>query len=455
MDSTALLFWTSTVLIVVLAILTRHWRADLGAGLVFAYVATFAVLHWLAPALYLLPWYDKPTRDATILGLRESGIAIICFAIGSEIVIRMRRSEIGPLLAQPARVVDDRLINLFLVTGAFFYVVIFPIASRLPSVTAIAATGSALIVAGIGLKCWNAWTSGRYAHLWTWLGLTVAMPIVTVLVQGFLGYGFGALLTVLRVLRQFLPATLAGAGRRIAARVSRPVGVRHLHARPQRHPQRGLGGRRVRRADGTARDDACQQRVVRPRGDRASAAHRHAAEPGFHARRRGVLSRERRRRVRARRDLWCRRWPRSSRAPSGRTNPSSPAAVNWCPPTPASGSWKARASASARSWKRYVNFGRAGVIVVFLCIGALLTWADISAKARLVVGDGAGFVTWYLGGLGMLQLGGAFSEVTSTAAASILVALALGYFSRRIFPDRRNERRVPAVPADLPESISR
>jgi len=54
-----------------------------------------------------------------------------------------------------------------------------------------------------------------------------------------------------------------------------------------------------------------------------------------------------------------------------------------------------------------------------------------------------------------LQLGGAFSEVTSTAAASILVALALGYLSRRIFPDRRNERRVPAVPADLPESISR
>ncbi len=454
MDSGALLFWTSTVLAVVLAILTRHWRADLGAGLVFAYVATFAVLHWLAPALYLLPWYDTATRDATILGLRESGIAIICFAIGSEIVIRMRRSEIGPLLARPARVVDDRLINLFLLAGAFFYLVVFPIASRLPSVTAIAATGSALIVAGIGLKCWNAWTSGRYAHLWTWLALTVAMPIVTVVVQGFLGSGFGALLTVLAFCGSFYrPRWRVLVAGSLLAYLGLSVYVTY---RRDRNDIRnvvwsGAGfGARMDQLETTlansewfdlAKIEHLQRIDTRLNQDFMLGAAVSYLESGAVEYGRGETL------VQAAAAIIPRAlWPDKPVVAGSGELVSTYTGIRFVEGT---------SVGIGQIMEAYVNFGRLGVIVVFLCIGGLLTWADISAKARLVAGDGAGFVTWYLGGLGMLQLGGAFSEVTSTAAASILVALALGYLSRRLFPDRRNARRATAVPADVPESISR
>lgn len=454
MDSSALLFWTSTVLVVVLAILTRHWRADVGTGLVFAYVATFAVLHWLAPALYLLPWYDTPTRDATILGLRESAIAIICFGIGSEIVIRMRRAEIGPLLEQPARVVDDRLINLFLLTGGFFYVVVFPIASRLPSVTAIAATGSALIVAGIGLKCWNAWTSGRYAQLWAWLGMTVAMPIVTVIVQGFLGYGFGALLTVLAFCGSFYrPRWRVLVAGSLLAYLGLSVYVTYMRDRNDIRDVVWSGasfGARMDQLEYTlansewfdlAKIEHLQRIDTRLNQDFMLGAAVSYLESGAVEFGHGETL------VQAVAAIIPRAlWPDKPVVAGSGELVSTYTGIRFVEGT---------SVGIGQIMEAYVNYGRGGVIVVFLFIGALLTWADISAKARLLVGDGASFVTWYLGGLGMLQLGGAFAEVTSTAAASILVALTIGYLSRRIFPDRRNIGRLQAVPADLPESISR
>jgi hypothetical protein len=73
----------------------------------------------------------------------------------------------------------------------------------------------------------------------------------------------------------------------------------------------------------------------------------------------------------------------------------------------------------------FVNFGSIGVAVCFLVLGAALTWIDRSAFDRLRSGDANRFLIRYLPGLSLLQVGGSFMEVTSTAAAGFAVALAL------------------------------
>ena len=57
--------------------------------------------------------------------------------------------------------IDSRLTNLLLVTGAVLYLVVFPLAGYLPSMTAFVSTGSMVAVVAMSLKCWSAWHGGR------------------------------------------------------------------------------------------------------------------------------------------------------------------------------------------------------------------------------------------------------------------------------------------------------
>jgi hypothetical protein len=71
----------------------------------------------------------------------------------------------------------------------------------------------------------------------------------------------------------------------------------------------------------------------------------------------------------------------------------------------------------------YVNFGTTGVIVGFMIFGLIITTLDILATERLASGDLHGFVLFYLPGLSFLQVGGQLTEITTSAAASLFVAL--------------------------------
>ena len=79
----------------------------------------------------------------------------------------------------------------------------------------------------------------------------------------------------------------------------------------------------------------------------------------------------------------------------------------------------------------YINFGTEGVWVAFLLIGLVISLVDQNA-ADLIAGPGRGsFLMWYLPGQAILQVGGSFAEVTSTAAAGIVMAFVLGRVVRR------------------------
>src|SRR5437762_3028644 len=69
--STLLLIWLGAIAALTTA---RSWRRIPGTGLVLAYVLNLWLIHWVAPALYLLPWYRNLDPWAV-----EAGLALCCW----------------------------------------------------------------------------------------------------------------------------------------------------------------------------------------------------------------------------------------------------------------------------------------------------------------------------------------------------------------------------------------
>jgi hypothetical protein len=99
----------------------------------------------------------------------------------------------------------------------------------------------------------------------------------------------------------------------------------------------------------------------------------------------------------------------------------------------------------------YVNFGTPGVVVGFFILGMLLTLIDRAAARRLLQEDWQRFAMWFLVGISFMQVGGSLVELTTSAAASVVTALLLNRLVLARF-QRRTYRRVfkPRDPARSP-----
>jgi hypothetical protein len=101
----------------------------------------------------------------------------------------------------------------------------------------------------------------------------------------------------------------------------------------------------------------------------------------------------------------------------------------------------------------YINFGRTGIVIGFFVIGMVLVLADRSALRALERGSVFGFATRYLPALGVLQIGGSFAEVVSTAGAGLVVTLLMRAFAARFLPIRPSA--LPASAVLVPPAESR
>ena len=82
----------------------------------------------------------------------------------------------------------------------------------------------------------------------------------------------------------------------------------------------------------------------------------------------------------------------------------------------------------------YVNFALPGVVIGFLIIGAVTVFVDASASVWLHRGEAGRFALWFLPGLSLLQVGGSFVEMTSSAGAALVIGLLLIRMTIRLIP---------------------
>ncbi|HEY7473373.1 MAG TPA: hypothetical protein VH679_00055 [Vicinamibacterales bacterium] len=426
MSEETLRAWVIVWFVAALFILVRHWRGA-AAGLVFTYVLMLAAIHWLAPLMYLLPWYTNVRYDLTAEGLRQSTFAILGFTAGSEVMLaisKRRHFGVYTVSTREGTPVDPRIVNLYLLAGIFLYGFVAPLAGRVPSATALVSTGATLAVVAIGLKCWNSWTRNTPAVLWTWLGATMMLPIVTVLGQGFLGYGFAAMASVFAFVASFFrPRWKVVVLATALGYLGLSVYVNYMRDRREIRAVVWSGASFQTRVDQLTETFANAEWFTTENVDHLNLIDSRLNQDyligaaveyigsGFAEHARGTTFWDAAAAVIPRA-----LWPNKPVVGGSGDLVSTYTGIRFADGT---------SVGIGQVLESFVNFGSTGVAICFVVLGAILTWIDRSALDRLRVGDANGFLIWYLPGLSLLQVGGSFMEVTSTAGAGLVVAIVL------------------------------
>lgn len=422
--------WALSWLVVATFVLFRHARAGRGVGLLLSYVLSLGALHWFAPTLYLLPWAAHADLALTVEGLRQSVFAIGGLAIGAELATLVHRRRHAIDDSEPDATVPTSLVHLYLISGALMYVALFSWIGRLPTLRAVIVTGSSLAVVGVALKCWNAWHTNR-TQAWLWLAASALFPVMTVLTQGYLGYGFVAMVMIFGFFASFSrPRWRVLALGAVLLYGGLSVYVTYMRDRQEIRETVWYGGTtsdRVQKLQDTLYlfewfdlNDIDHIRRVDVRLNQdylVGAAVVHIGDGNVAFAQGSTL-------LEALLALIPRAlWPDKPMVAGSGDLVSIYTGFRFPEGT---------SVGVGQVMEFYINFGVPGVIAGFALIGFLLVLADRSACAHLKRGDSSRFLLWYLPALSLLQVGGSLTEVTATAGSSYVIALVFCQIARQI-----------------------
>ena len=442
--SKLLLYWLAAIIVIAVG----RWRLGAASvGLVVAYLVNLWMIHWVAPALYLMPGHDYYDLEIVELGLAQSMYAVVAFTFGS-IGLAPWLISLG-VLPRPrwSPEVSKKLPRAYLAAGILAYVSLSTAFGALPSATAIFSTGQQLIVAGLGLAIWYAMATHNLKEAYFWVACTLLMPFITIITRGFIGYGAAATFSVLIFASNFVRTRfvvlLAGA---FFTYVGLSVFVTYARDRGEIR-EVVWGGQsfrdRVERVGETAKafewfdpenkvhrnniDIRLNQsylvgRAVSRMEDLGGYAHGSTFWEAFVALIPRVL------------------WPDKPMAAGSGNMVSEYTGLQFAVGT---------SVGVGQVLEFYINFATAGVIFGFIFMGAVIAILDTLAAQCIAANDLYGFVLWYLPGLSMLQVGGALAEITTSAAASVIVALAVNKYLDR-FEKPKQEEPKTIMPIVLP-----
>jgi len=410
-----------------LALLFVRLRFGVGVGLVAAFGLQMMMLHWLAAAIYLLPWYWNLDLRVVFAGLRESTWAIGGFTLGVAIITALKRRHAETSVERNIAA-DQKVVRVYLAVGVVAYFVLPRFLATLPTVSALVNMASTCAIVGIALACWNSDHSRNRSTLWWWLMIAGLLPFVTIAVQGFIGYGLAAAVVIFSFVGSFYkPVWKTAVVSLIGAYIGMSLYVTYMRDRSDIR-EVVWGGEsataRIARLEDTFLDfelfdihnvDHLQRVDLRLNQNYLVGmavqfldTHPNAFADGE--------------------TIW-----EAVLAPIPRALwPDKPSAAG-------SGDLVSRFTGMqfaegtsvgiGQVMELYVNFASGGVFVGFLIIGGILAYIDAEAARHRDAGDWHRFTIWFLPGLSLLQLGGSLVEVTSSAAAAVAVALLLNRFA--------------------------
>jgi hypothetical protein len=421
-----------------------QWRRkEAGIGLVLAYLLNFWLIHWTGAALYILPWESLYELRIVEAGFQQATYAVIGFGVGSIIFAPLCWRVFK--FAKPAAITQQpnpRLAQMYIVVGLMCFTILFRLTFTLPTINALVSSGWNLLIAGLGLSCWQAWQEQKSRVFLGWFMAGFCIPLFTTVSRGFAGYGTTATLAFLAFVGTFyrprwwklaLVGFLAGylglsfyvtymrdrqdirmtvwGGQTLSNRLTQlyvtlsnfewfdPSNDSHLQRIDMRMNQNSLVGAAVSYLDAGEQDFA--------HGDTLWEALM-ALVPR-------VL------------------WPDKPIVAGSGDLVTAYTGIPFAEGT---------SVGIGQVMEFYVNFGTLGVVVGFLVLGMIMTIVDWSAYQHLKQGDWEKFVFWYLPGLNLLQVGGSLVEMTSSAAAAAVLSILL----HRYWMHKTVRRKPPPTP---------
>jgi uncharacterized membrane protein (DUF106 family) len=408
----------------VIAIAYVQWSAELRVvGLAAMYVLSVALNHLLGAIIYIFPWYSSPFAKSVEAGFRETTYGVLAFVIGSVIIAPLLMkltgwSRSGRAIRQP----DPRLATIYLAIALCSFFVLMPLGGQIPTLTAVLSSGWTLIVVGLCLKAWGAWRAGDRKHFLLWVALTMLLPFTTVVTQGFIGYGTVAMIAALTFIAGFYrPRWQVVLAVLIGVYLGLSTYVTYMRDRGEIRDTVWGGERYSSRLDqimttiqNAEAFDIHNEDHLRRIDDRLNQNNLVGAAVNYFEEGHGDFARGE--------TIWDALialvprflWPEKPVVAGSGGLVTRYTGIYFAEGT---------SVGIGQVMEFYVNFGTRGVLIGFLIIGVIIGVIDRFASARLVEGDWQGFTIWILPGLGFLQVGGSLVEVTSTAGASLMLAL--------------------------------
>ena len=437
-----LIVWLAVIIVVVWKMWTGRHR---GAGLVLAYIFQLWLLHWVAALIHVLPWSFLPGSELVASGFGEATWGLIAFSVGCLLLAPMISDKALARQAHRWEPPDPSLPWAYVFSGIVSFVVLTPTIGRLPSFGALTAVGTQLFIVGVCLGCWNAWIHGRKTEHAKWILASLPLPAVTTIVMGFLGFGAIAFFMVLIFVAHFFrPRWILVVSSLLVGYLGLSLFVNYMMARGAYRQKLLQGASYSERIEVLMESletakwfDPYDPSHLEPIDERLNqnsltgAAVVHLGLNGDFAKGEtiwmGVLAMVPRM-----------VWPEKPVFAGSMGLASRFTGMQFAEGT---------SVGMGPVLELYGNFGRWGVLVGFLVLGAVVGAIDHAAGFHLGIGNWHSFGLWYLVGMAFLQLGGSFVEVGGSAVAAVVV----GHLTRWTFYRYRKGYHANFVPQVHPQ----
>lgn len=438
-----LLVW---VVIGLIAALKARDPARRGVGLTVAFIINMALNHWFGALVCLLPWYSPAGNDQVVDGFELStlgmvGFAVGCFVIGSFVSPAYSGDDEEP---EPHEFWHPRVLRTYALVGIGSYVATTLGARALPSLASVLSVGFNFVLVTVCLAMWWSRQRGEQARVHGWLVAAFALPLFTMVTQGFLGYGIGYLIVVFSfylllsrhraaLLVAVLPLAFVGLSFYVSYMRDR-VEIREAVWGGKAYGSRfdsvwhtcstiewfdPFDIKHLQRVD----ERLNQNRLVGAATQRLQSTHSYARGETIWMAFLAIIPRA--------------VWADKPQYAGGMDLVSKYTGLMFAPGT---------SIGLGPIFELEINFGHVSVLLGMLLIGALIGVADAKAGLALRLDDPLAFGKWFLIGIVMQSALGSFAELTaSLAAALILVTVVNRYLQTHPdseFPELLNEHRV-------------
>lgn len=168
--------------------------------IVYSYIAGLAVNHWFGGLVHLYPTDASEYAMVTEPGFALTTWGLVFLVLGAAVFPRgkwlnPKRPQTGWGKGEATEA--GRVVNCLILMGLACWVIELTPLANVPSLGSVISGGKQLLIGAICLKCWLAWIRNDRRALLFWLAVGFALPLYTMLVLGFLGYGIGYLLSIL------------------------------------------------------------------------------------------------------------------------------------------------------------------------------------------------------------------------------------------------------------------
>jgi hypothetical protein len=162
-------------------------------GLLIGYCMQLGLIHLTGGLIQLLPWYTSTGRTETLLGFPLTGYALAGLFAGYILAQPgiLRRSRPG-VRDQPIVLRSPETGWMCVAVGLVAYFGLMGSAFSFASLSSVVANGLNLAAIGFCMEWWFYYRLGQRQLAWNIAAGIFILPILTVLLMGFLGFGINA-----------------------------------------------------------------------------------------------------------------------------------------------------------------------------------------------------------------------------------------------------------------------